>query len=710
MKNFIKNIFVFLFPFSIWAYFRKGFLLGEFSFVGDNQQYFFWLQYYLYNIIRGVYTRWNPFFAWGTFDNIDTRIIGDCNPFLQLINIFNSVGISFYHSLILYLFFYYFLGLLGFYFLAKSLFKDKFLAYLSFILLMFSSLGAAIFQQMQILFLYVPGVWFFYFLVGFAQTQHRKYLLGMSFACMILVTTYMPFHFLTIFSAFVFFYTIFYFKGLINFLKNGGIFLGKNKALAIFCIFSVCCAMAPSLTWYFEAKDPHYIMRYERESEGAHSSVVSIEGVNLSSLFNETSFPELFSDLDLGNQQFAYFPIFVFILLLLAVINKGGRRQALLLCMGTLIFLIGSADVTPVHAFLYRHIFFFKLFRNYFYFLPFLIPIVILFAVDQFRILLNYTPRNKRDLIALLALIGILHLGFAFFLYRLGNIIGTSYFTIMASCLFFMLYFLKHLPRRSLLFMAGFFVIVITQPIQVNYHFKHLYGGPSERYTDNIRQPHFSFIRPLKGESLNEDQAMHGRIKIMEDMSGFVKRGYFGTSWSYDLYQHMDHAILKNYVQNKFVVYDSVKFVDENNFDMKRLTQAFKEEENLAFVHLPLNAKDAVSKGKEGSHGEVIRKNSDQFQILKFDLNEIKFKTNFSSRKFVVYNDSYHPRWKAFINGKEERIWRSNVAFKGIWLEPGENVVYFRYGNPLHNQFFVFLAGFFVVFLGILGGSFVRCG
>ncbi|VAX36305.1 hypothetical protein MNBD_UNCLBAC01-2 [hydrothermal vent metagenome] len=137
--------------------------------------------------------------------------------------------------MILFLFIYYLIGNLGFYFLAQRLFKEKRLAYIAFILLMFSSMGAALFQQMQIFFLFTAGVWFFYFLVGFAQTMEKKYFLGITFSSMVLVTTYMPFHFLTIFLIFILFFSIFYLKEFGRILKRSGGFISKNKILTIFC-------------------------------------------------------------------------------------------------------------------------------------------------------------------------------------------------------------------------------------------------------------------------------------------------------------------------------------------------------------------------------------------------------------------------------------------------------------------------------------------
>jgi hypothetical protein len=90
---------------------------------------------------------------------------------------------------------YYFLGAFGFYCLAKVLFKDRRVAYIGYLMLLFSGIGASIFNQVTILELFVPAVWFFVFLLRFADGYLRSDFLGLSFSAMILTIAYLPFYF-----------------------------------------------------------------------------------------------------------------------------------------------------------------------------------------------------------------------------------------------------------------------------------------------------------------------------------------------------------------------------------------------------------------------------------------------------------------------------------------------------------------------------------
>jgi len=707
-KQFFKEILILILPFLVWLFLRRGFLTGEFFLLGDNQQYYYWTTYYLDNIVRGVYPLWNPFFAWGSIDNFDMRSIGEFNPFLYFIPLFNHLGIPLYFSFIIYMFIYYFVGLVGFFLLVRRLLNIR-LAYLAFVLLMFSSLGVAIFQQLQILLLYVPAMWFFFFFVGFAQTTQKKYLLGMTFSLMLIATTYLPFYFMTIFLSFMVLFILLYFRESLKIFQQWVRFFKKDKLTVAFCALGLSLSLIPPLMWYMEAQDSQYVMDIKRHgSSDKHTATLSLEGISYSSITTEASLVEVFSDLDLGNLQFSYVSLFVYLLLLLSIINKGNKRQALLLGTGFLVFLIVLTNVTPFHAFLYHHIFFFKLFRNYFYFLPFLIPILILFSMEQFQLFLNRAHCHAKQKIFIVLFILIAHLAFAIFLYKQGHILWSSYATVIGSFILFTLYFMDRIHPKNIIFMFIVLAIALIEPLEANLYFKHLFGTTPLVQSD-IHRPVFSFKRPLKGQGKDIESGFYGRTKLMQDMSGFVDEEYLGVYWSHLLHKKANHSILKNYVQHKFLVYDHVEFVQDSNFDLKRIERAWTDAKNVAFIFdEPVDQPISHSTDKTRDKVLIINKDVAPFKILKFDLNSIKFKTHFKSKKFLVYNDSYHTGWRASVNGKKAKIFRSNVAFKGIWLEPGENTILLSYGNPYLHGLYRFLVLFFVVFLFYLIITFVK--
>ena len=89
-----------------------------------------------------------------------------------------------------------------------------------------------------------------------------------------------------------------------------------------------------------------------------------------------------------------------------------------------------------------------------------------------------------------------------------------------------------------------------------------------------------------------------------------------------------------------------------------------------------------------------------------FDVNSIKIQTQYADEKFLVYTDSFHKHWKAFINGKSTAVYRANMAFKGIRLPPGHNEVYLRYSPPgISEMSCLVLFVFMSMFLFLLWAS-----
>jgi len=67
---------------------------------------------------------------------------------------------------------------------------------------------------------------------------------------------------------------------------------------------------------------------------------------------------------------------------------------------------------------------------------------------------------------------------------------------------------------------------------------------------------------------------------------------------------------------------------------------------------------------------------------------------------WMSYSDVWHPWWRATINGSPAPVYRANVAYKAVRIEPGENVVHFRF----HSAFLAALmtlgavnAGFWLI-------------
>jgi len=68
--------------------------------------------------------------------------------------------------------------------------------------------------------------------------------------------------------------------------------------------------------------------------------------------------------------------------------------------------------------------------------------------------------------------------------------------------------------------------------------------------------------------------------------------------------------------------------------------------------------------------------------LVLFQPNAVELAVKTPSAGFLVFNDAYHPGWRAWINGVESRVHRANYVFKGVVVPAGRHKVEFRFSPP----------------------------
>jgi len=69
----------------------------------------------------------------------------------------------------------------------------------------------------------------------------------------------------------------------------------------------------------------------------------------------------------------------------------------------------------------------------------------------------------------------------------------------------------------------------------------------------------------------------------------------------------------------------------------------------------------------------------DKIKINEYGNNKVTLSVSSENDSFLVFSDSYYPGWKAYINGKETRVYRVNGIAKGIFVPAGDNIIKFVY-------------------------------
>jgi hypothetical protein len=69
-------------------------------------------------------------------------------------------------------------------------------------------------------------------------------------------------------------------------------------------------------------------------------------------------------------------------------------------------------------------------------------------------------------------------------------------------------------------------------------------------------------------------------------------------------------------------------------------------------------------------------------KILHYRNEYIQMKANASGNNLLFISEIYYPYWKAYIDGKETEIFKTNYAFRSIIVPPGEHTIEFKYESP----------------------------
>jgi hypothetical protein len=705
----------FLLPFGLWLFLFYPIVLGQSTIVGDTSGFYALLKFFVDNLAQGAFTLWNPFLFSGFPFLLESLFFGVFNPTWLILLLLSKLGISFYLSFIWTYVGYFFVGQIGFYLLAKSVLKNALAAYVAFLILFFSFFGMYIFSNPTSVLVSVPMAWFFYFFVQWWQTRKKKFFVGIVFALMIIANCYLPFYWLTVFILVCIFYCVFYRTRLKSDLFAIASFTRHHSWLVVLCFLAFGLTLIVSLKGYQVVRQGEVLALDRKISEqDINKGGVEVaygKAANLCVTAQATA-KGLFFNLDKISASFGvrYFSLFVYCILLLGLFNRIKKKAAFLFLLTLIFFFIVLGNQTPVYRFFYNYFSCFKFIHalGTFYFV--LAPIFILFAAFQLRSILTDKLMIHRHL--RLGAVLAVHAGIWFFL-KSQPMLFSTYATILLSTILFSFIVLEYrLPQ----FLGAMLLVlcVLMQPIEVMWRF-HDDLENMDFNKDRILQnctypsasPSFSFIRPDDKENF-DGYDVHKSYIQMKDAAGFPLAGAgYPPKWPYYLLQHFGQSA-RQYAKHKFYLYDHICIIKNEDQAESLMEKILVNSENLAVISLLPGSqfqerleKTSLMQNDSEKAGRalVIVEASKNFEVLSFSVNSIKLKTHFEKEKFLVYTDSFHSDWKATINGHKIDVYRANIAFKGVVVPAGENVIVLRYA-PLGGQLFYFFV--LIVHIGLL--------
>jgi len=671
-------LFLFAISFFAWIYCFKGFLLGRLYFTSDAVSYYNHIKFLADYLNQGTFPLWDPNWNNGVDNEFFLRRMGGFNPFFYLLVILRKFGIPHTSAYLIFLSFYWFVGVIGFFKLAQCLYKQTSVAFLCSLLLLFSSLGTRLFDSYIIL-TFVPMVWFFYFLTAFTEKPQKYFLLGGTLSLMLLMTTYIPLYFLLIFLIFLLLFSVFYFKRLKPIFLNYIKFASKHKFFTCFCLIAVLLSFIPGLMIFKAAGEGKFVMPQRSYLVSSADNVFEVAKATIMgwAILEEFVYASAFWDLHRFKFAVIYVPAFAFLIFVMGLITASNKRFIFLFLWGFIFFLIGTPGLSPFYEILSDRVFFFKFFRNLHFFLWWnIVPVFILLVGEQLQQVLYWKTLTKPAKTALIAWTIVVHAGFTVFIYSMGGAILSTYFVIAASFLFFIFYFNGWLASRKGLLLLAILIVTALQPLEV-YHYLNQNSARKtglQKYDSSYMG--FSYTGPNPYMTTEQKKS----ITVLPESN--PPSLYYVGKWFNVLRSNINYYVLQEYLSHKFLVYDRVAGIDPLSPDYKRVEAIFWNDANVAFVGADqFSREDYPAQMDHSAFVQKLTADSDEFKVLDYSANYIKVRTNFSSRKFLVYNDAFDKAWQAFINGEKAELFRANVAFKGLWIPPGENIVYLKYGT-----------------------------
>jgi hypothetical protein len=702
------RFFILLLPFLVWLGMHNW---GVITPIDDNGPYASWVTYHFDYLSKGIFPLWDPFHNWGWPNITDTRFIGEFNPFYLIVSLLLMFNVTEVMAFNIFLIVIHLLGGVGFYLLVRALWEDEFLGLLAYCMYMFSMLGAILFSQLGVALLLVPTIWFFFFLLKFMilddPKDQKRYFWGLIFTIAIIFITYLPLFFIIVLGAFILAIGLTCPGMFSRFLKKI-IQFAKHRPVASLTGLSITIlSCLPGVFWFISSLRGDIVVLNDRNGFGqAKGADVPLAKIQQSGLASQTSWGEIFSDQNFVVHGCAYVPAFLVGILALSLFTRMNSRQRIIFLASFFIFAFALAGVTPIHGFLYEHVFFIRMVRNLFFFGPFLLLMLTALGVSQIKVLMRTRPRNIFQRSGCLFLIWMVHAIFLYILLRQEPVLWSVYATFIGSAVLCSAHVLGMFDRRPAWFLGALICLVALQPGHLMVKLSSVWSSQGmERW--EMKDRAFAYTRPLRGEFPENELGWAVTLKKKQDDSGFLKNGFYGTKYAAALFQNISANDLQKYVPHKFLVYDRTSYMDPEAPDWKAAADTLSNMKSSAFVH-DKAALNSLPEDNGNTAPLIVSGPSPMLTVTSFNPNHVRIKTDFPHSQFLVYNDSYHPDWAAVINGKKVPVFRANVAFKGIWVDAGPQAVEFRYGSFLQYFFRWALMTLLVFLLSYIVFLFVR--
>jgi hypothetical protein len=147
-------------------------------------------------------------------------------------------------------------------------------------------------------------------------------------------------------------------------------------------------------------------------------------------------------------------------------------------------------------------------------------------------------------------------------------------------------------------------------------------------------------------------------LKHWKDQPIFV---FFSGMTRGDIYVYLN----KHFLSRAYWAKEVMTVEDE------RQMIALMKEKEIGDTAIILKVKQKSDSAENSTRGKV--------EVLEASSGSLLLRTENEGRGFLTVSEVWHPGWKAFVDGQELRLHRSNLALMGAWIPPGEHTIDLRF-------------------------------
>lgn len=186
---------------------------------------------------------------------------------------------------------------------------------------------------------------------------------------------------------------------------------------------------------------------------------------------------------------------------------------------------------------------------------------------------------------------------------------------------------------------------------------------------------------------------LHRNADTKPDILTFPENSYslFVQRGDWQVYEN------KEVVPRIFLTSDYVVLKDKNEIFNKIFNENFPSASKLILEEQP-----EIKLGKNGIEGARLK-------LVSYDANRVSIETVTSEPKLLFLSDNYFPGWKARVDNKLTKIYRTDYTFRSVVVPQGKHLVEFTYEpESFYKGLKISLITMIMLLLGISVSVFVK--